>query len=305
MAGIPLFVKPTAIGAILSSSHELAGQEASLLGEFQYAGLTWCTPALDGVTALITGDFGSAQAVNFAAVLGANAQAGTTWRFTMDDSATAVYGSTPQYDSGVLPFIAPGIVSGSGFGGASTGGFDFRSPGALFNGAYNAGPIAVPSTTATPARATYNSFLDIGATVTRRYWSLRISGHSGAFQAPFLIMGTKVQGSRYYEPTWGSGPADQSTISVSRNGVPDIAVGAMLRTLTLTLGWTTEIEFETQFGPLALALGKTLPAYCCFDPDAGPYRQNRTYYGRAVDSGRNKRDGWNRFSRDYEILSMI
>lgn len=269
MAGIPFFVKPLPF-TITSANYQNAGQEAQNLTEFQYSGLVWGTPSITGAIAAIYGDFGpNPPQVNFMALLGANAQPGTIWRFQMDDAVSNLVAETAQYDSGIFPFIDPPLAAG------------------------------------TPTRDFYNTFLDMGSMQTRRYFRFNIAGHTGSFQAPFLVIGTKVQGSRYYEPTWSSGPADQSTIALSRNGVPDIAPGAMLRYLSFTLGWTNELEYENQFRPFALAAGRTQPVYCCFDPSYGPYRQNRTYFGRFTDALRNKRDGWNRFTRDYEMLSMI
>ena len=102
----------------------------------------------------------------------------------------------------------------------------------------------------------------------------------------------------------GGGCVDQSTIALSRNGVPDIARGAHLRSLGFTLGWLTEAEYETGMGPLSESVGKVDPLYLCFDPDPTTYRQRRTYFGRLAET-KVKRRSVTRFEKQLDMVSMI
>lgn len=134
---------------------------------------------------------------------------------------------------------------------------------------------------------------------------ITITSHTGDFEAAFLVIGKKVSGARYYETQWESGPEDLSSITISRNGVPEIAAGSMLRSKAFTLGWISEAEYEGQFQPLMQTLGKTSPVYLCFDPEPTTYRQARTYFGYMRDTRRFKKAGFNRFEKSFELLSKI
>ncbi len=210
-------------------------------------------------------DFGSAQTIDFVGVLAANALPGTTFRIAMGASLANVQGATPTYDSTALTFIAPAVTG----------------------------------------RALYNSHFELPAAQTYRYMRVTIAGHTGDFEAAFLVAGQKVQPARYYEPEWEVGPADLGTISLNRNSVPDIARGTILRNKSFTLGWLTEAEHETKFAPLAQAVGKIEPVFVCFDPEATTYRQGRTYFGRFTDNLRTRKRNYNRHERSFELLSMI
>ena len=119
------------------------------------------------------------------------------------------------------------------------------------------------------------------------------------------MAGKKISPARYYEPEWEAGAADQSSVAIGRNGVPDIARGLNMRLVNFTLSWMSEAEWETSISPLAQAVGKTDPVFCCFDPAATTYRQNRTYFGRFTDNLRGTKKNYDRFERQFELLSMI
>lgn len=161
-------------------------------------------------------------------------------------------------------------------------------------------PFIAPATT---GRALYNSFLE--PMQARRAWEIQITVHTGDFEAAFLVMGKKVSPSRWYDPEWEAGPDDQSTISFTRQGVPDIAPGRMLRKVKFTMSWLTEDEYESSILPMLLAAGKTNPIYCCFDPAATTYRQSRTYFGWLTDVTPPRKKAYNRYEKSFEILSMI
>jgi hypothetical protein len=210
-------------------------------------------------------DLGAVQVIDFVGLLQMNAVSSDTYRVTADAVLANVTGGTPSYDSGALAFIAPAVT---GFAG-------------------------------------YNSHLEITTPISVRYLKFLVTTTTAVLLSRFLIAGKKVQPSRYYEPEWQSAPDDQATISIGRQGVPDIAPGRMLRRSAFTLSWLTEGEMESQVYPLLLAAGRTQPVFCCFDPAATAYRQNRTYFGWMTDTSKPTRKAFNRFEKSFEILSMI
>jgi hypothetical protein len=262
MAGIPFIVDPLALGT-LTTGNQRAAQPAAHLSETLYRSMVWRSNGASNVW--IRGNFATAQAINFVAILGANAQSGTTIRIRLGDTQAAVDG-TPSYDSGTIPFIAPAV---------------------------------------TRANGVYHSHLELPSMQTRLWWRIDIGGHTGDFEASMLVMGAKVQPARYYETNWEVGVRDLGSITFSRNGVPGFTAGAKLRSLNYKLGWLTEAEADAMMAPLDEALGKTRPFYVCFDPDATTLRQRRTFFGFNEDQTSLSKVLFNRFERNYQILSLF
>lgn len=250
---------------VISTNNELAANPAAHLAEFQYAGMVWRTSSITGGNATVTLDLGSLQDVDFVSVMAANALPGTTIRVDMDNTNTTLGGGSPTYTSGVLPFISP-AVSG---------------------------------------RPYYHSHLEIGSVQTRRYAQIIIAGHTGAFEAAFIVLGRRVRPQRFYETEWEAGPDDQGAFAVNRNGVPSIADGSVLDAVAFELGWITEAEYETAFRPMLKRLGRRNPVFVSFDPAPTSYRQARTFFGTMRDLGRPRKAGFNRFAKRFEILSKV
>ncbi len=216
----------------------------------------------------VRGNFGSARAVNFCSLIRANATPATTIRLRLGSSSAAVDG-TAGYDSGALPFIDPAITREDGL---------------------------------------YSSHLKLPATQTYQWWRIDIGGFSGGdFRAAHLVLGQSTALSRYYSAGFETGVEDLGELSLSRWGVPDENAGLILRSLRFKLGWLTDAEYEQQIRPMMEALGKRRVLLCCFDPDAGPYRQARTYMGWLRDNpyavGGDLMPGTH--SHEFSIQSMI
>jgi hypothetical protein len=264
MADTPFFVEPLAF-SVVSTNNELSTNPALHLGEFMFGGMVWRTTSITAGNAVVTVDLGALRDIDFVAVLGANAQAGTTIRVDMDNTNTTLGGGSPTYTSGVQTFISPAVS-----------GLD-----------------------------AYNSHLELGSTQTRRYVQIIIAGHTGAFEAAFLVIGKRVRPSKFYETDWEAGPDDQGLFAMNRNGVPSVADGAMLRAVGFDLEWITEAEYETAFLPMLTRLGRRNPVFLSFDPAATTYRQGRTYFGPMRDLGPPRKRGFNRFGKRFAILSKI
>jgi hypothetical protein len=268
MPTLPFVVVPTPLGTITADAAGVgASNPGSHLGEFDTIGMTWKTVSITGTGADLFGDFGSAQPVNFFAVISANAQAGTRVRLRLSSNAFV----STAYDSGVQTLINPSITRADGL---------------------------------------YHSFFELPSTQTFRYWLLSVDGHTGAFEASMLVLGTKITPANWYSPGYQYGVNDLGSIDVGRYGVPDLTPGKIFRTLDFTLGWTSESDFETKFRPLVETLGNRVPALWHFDPTANAYRQSRTYMGWIANRPpvaqhiANTSDG-PRFKQDFSILSMI
>ncbi|MDO6575460.1 hypothetical protein, partial [Staphylococcus pasteuri_A] len=67
-----------------------------------------------------------------------------------------------------------------------------------------------------------------------------------------------------------------------------------------------EAEWEGQFRPMIEKVGTSQPVYCCFDPEATTYRQNRTYFGKfdkaPFATGRRKPGT---FGGEYTLSSLV
>lgn len=212
------------------------------------------------------GNMGAAYDIDFCAIISANAKASTTFRLRLGDSQTEVDG-TADYDSGAQTFINPSITRDDGL---------------------------------------YQSFWELDATYKKQWWRIDIGSHSGVFEGAILVLGKKIQPSRFYDLDHEFGGDDLGKAEISPNGVWDESPGMKLRTLDMTLNWLTEAEWETEFGPMIEAVGTTQPVYCCFDPAETTYRQRRTYYGRfeKFPYARGKRKP-NTFGGEYQLLSLI
>ena len=69
--------------------------------------------------------------------------------------------------------------------------------------------------------------------------------------------------------------------------------------------WLTEAEVEGDFAPLDELVGKTTPILTCFDPEATAYRQRRTFFGTLEDNPVITKIGFNRFEKQFQILSVF
>lgn len=259
----PLFVVPLPLGTV-TSGNEVAGKPASHLGRHKAIGLKWQSSGATNVWA--RGDMGTAQDIDFCAVLSANALPATTFRLRLGDDQTEVDG-TADYDSGAQTFISPSITRKDGL---------------------------------------YNSFWELPATQTKRWWRLDIGSHTGDFSGSMLILGKKVQPTKFYDFDFEFGIDDTGKVAVGAQRVWDETPGVILRTVDMALNWLTETEFEQDFRPMIEAVGTTQPVYLCFGPENSEYRQNRTYYGifSKAPYARGKRIP-RKFGGEFQFLSII
>jgi hypothetical protein len=261
MADIPFIVVPLALGTI-ATGNERANRPAAHLGETLYKGMVWQSNGNGDLW--VRGDFGAAQAIDFVAVMGANALPGTTIRIRLGDSQAEVDGSA-DYDSTALPFIDPAVTRADGV---------------------------------------YHSHHELPSTVTKRWWRIDIGGHTGDFSASVLVIGLKRQPARYYETMWKTAIRDLGSVTFSRNAVPGLVTGLKLRTLQYSLRWISEAECETMFAPLDELLGRTTPFYLCFDPADTTYRQRRTFFGFHEEAPEITKVRFDGFERTFNILSL-
>lgn len=259
----PFFVVPLDLGTI-TTTNEIAGHPATHLGRLKAKGLTWKTSG--PTNAWVRGDFGSAQEVDFCAILSANALPATTFRLRLGDSDAEVNG-TADYDSTALPFISPSITRADGL---------------------------------------YHSFHELPASYTKRWWRIDIGSHTGDFEAPFVIMGKKVQPSKFYDYDFEFGIEDTGKADFTNYGVWDEEPGQILRTVDMALNWHTTAEYEDSFRPMIEAVGTTQPVYLAFGPEETTYRQARTFYGkfRKAPYARGRRIP-GKFGGEYQLLSII
>lgn len=188
----------------------------------------------------VRGQFAATEQVDFLAIINANALPGTTYRLRLGASQAEVDGSAASYDSGALLFISPAYTRKDGL---------------------------------------YHSFLRLPAAVGALWWRIDIANQAGTFEAAAVVLGKAIEPTRYYDKDFERGIEDLGALSMNRYGVPDKVSGLKLRTLLFTLSWLSEAEHEDTFAPLAHKVGTTEILYCCFDPAATAWRQNRTYLG--------------------------
>jgi len=259
----PFFVVPLNLGTI-TSTNEAAGHPASHLGRLKAKGLTWKTSG--PTNAWARGDLGTAQEIDFCAILSANALPATTFRLRLGDSDAEVNG-TADHDSTALPFISPSITRADGL---------------------------------------YHSFYELPAAVTKRWWRIDIGSHTGDFEAAIVVLGKKIEPSRFYNTDFEFGTEDTGKAEITPYGVWDEEPGQILRTVDMTLEWLTAEEYEGDFRPMIEAVGSTQPVYLCFGPEAETYRQARTYYGkfRKPPYARGRRKP-GLFGGEYQLLSIF
>ena len=214
----------------------------------------------------IRGQFATPQSIDCCAVIAANALPGTMIRLRLGTSQEQVDGTAP-YDSGPLPFISPLINRSDGL---------------------------------------YHSHLELPSVQTGFWWRIDITGHTGNFQAASIVMGQKIEPSRFYNFDFEYGIADLGGMDFGRFGVPDEEPGRILRTIDFTLGWQTEVEWEERFRPMLEKIGVRGFVYLCFDPTAHAYRQAKTFLGVMAKPPYAK--GTRKpatFSQDFSIKSVI
>lgn len=260
----PLFIKPLDLGAITASAAN-SGHPVFALNRHKAIGVTWQADATSGLWA--RGKFDTTQTVNFAAMVAANAQVGTTIQLRLGNTQADVDGSSAPYDSGALTFINPAIMREDDL---------------------------------------YHSHLEMASPVAALWWRIDIGGHTGSFEASSLILGQSIEPSRFYNYDWQYGVRDLGTMDFTRYGVLDEEPGVIFRTVEFTLGWVSEAEYEASFRPLVENAGKRGIVYVVFDPQPSSYRQARTFMGvldkppfaKGIRKPRT-------FELDWSIVSMI
>lgn len=190
----------------------------------------------------VRGQFDTIRAINFASLMGTNAQAGTTIRIRLGMSQEQVDGLA-AYDSGIQPLISPAVT---------------RSDGV------------------------YHSHLEIPSVQSVFWWRIDIGGHVGDFSASALIFGEKREPEHFYNRDREIGFQDLGGLEVARNGVVAETPGVLLRTLLFRLQWVSDDEYKRVWSPMMEVKGKRQVTYWCFDPQADENRQDMTFLGFMV-----------------------
>lgn len=212
------------------------------------------------------GQFSASRTIDFCSIVSANAVAGTNFRLRLGTTQAQVDGTAP-YDSGALSFISPSITREDGL---------------------------------------YHSHHELPSAQTATWWRIDITGHTGDFQAADLVLGSKVEPSKFYNFDFEFGVEDMGGMEVTRFGVLNEEPGVIMRTATFTLAWVTEAEFEASFRPMIEKLGKKGVVFVAFDPDPTTYRQAKTYMGimRKAPFARGVRKP-KTYQMDFELISFI
>lgn len=191
-------------------------------------------------SAFVQCDLGSAQPVDFAAFLSSNAIGAQTLQVRGDSDSATT--TSPVYDSGAgLPFQAGSALPTSG-----------RS----------------------------NSWWDIAAAQTLRYWRFDIGALGGvAFDAGRLVVGKKIQLGRNFSYGLARGAQGLGSAEFTKDGALLRRYGRVLRTLDIAWESATQDEAETQLLPLIERVANTDPILIVTDPAAHAQRQNRMYFG--------------------------
>ena len=280
----PFFVVPLGLGTV-AAQNSTSGFPVAHLGRPRDIGLVWKTTG----TMWARGDMGSAQSIDFAALIGTNAQAGTSIRLRLGTTQAEVDGTAP-YDSGVLPLIyvepsasvsvlnSAGASFATGLAVLNSAGSSFTVSSAVLNSAGSSFTVSSGSSMLSPS-GLFHSHLEISALQSARWWRIDISGHSGTFEAMSLVLGTRLAPTYFYNTDFEYGTEPLGTMDFTRLGVADVEPGITLRTMGFSLSWMTRAEWEVSFRPFVERLGKTGVAYLCFDPEANIYRQNNTFLG--------------------------
>lgn len=169
---------------------------------------------------------------------------------------------------------------------------------------YDSGVVQLWASSGLGAKTFYHSMNEIPQQ-TKRWLRIDIGSHTGDFEAGVLVVGKKIQPSRFYETAYDRGVDDLGSVDFTRNGTPLKLDGAKLRTLTFQMSWITEAEMETSFRPLDEAVGLTGEVLWVFDPDAGSYRHDRMYYGYQREKSSITKRAYNMFQKEFSIVSMI
>lgn len=181
--------------------------------------------------------------------------------------------------------------------GTSLGGFE----------QYASASFSIPEPAEPPPAGFLGQWLHwLSAPINSRYPSAYI--HNQTVQdhgATFFIVGKRMTFARYAEHDWEVGIDDLSTVTMTRGGVPDIAAGAIMRTISFTMKWVSEAEYFEKVAPLDMACGRGKPVLLCFDPDATSRRQALTFFGLLRENPRNRRINARAFERRFEMLSFI
>lgn len=261
----PIFVLPVPLDSLVCDSAD-TGHPVHNLARFDAIGLTWQSGASGDHW--VRGELDE-TAIDFCAIVGANAAAGTDYRLRLGTSQEEVDGDEAPYDSGALDFISP-----------------------------------TPSPT--PPDGLYHSHLELADAETASWFRIDITGHTGAFEAAAIVLGRKIEPSRFYDWDREFGVEDLGQGKFTPWGVFDEEPGLVFRTLDFTLGWVSEDEFFDSFEPMIRALGTRGVVYVVFDPEATSRRQRNTYMGVL------KKPGFARgvrkpatFTQDYSIISVI
>lgn len=238
--GKPFFVRPIT-SATITTGNEKTNRPAAHLLIHRHVSMVWES---DGNTDLwVRLDLGSAQEIDFVALLNTNAIAATDIRVRIGDDQTEVDG-TADYDSTAIDLISPSVTRENGL---------------------------------------YHSHLELDSVYTKRWIRIDISSHTGDFRAAHLVIGKKIEPTYFYEPGAEFGIRDPRNTEINAYGVSsgsDPDDGAPIqRTLRMRWPWMTEAEYEASFRPLVEGSARRIPFYLCFDPEANAYRQNRTFFG--------------------------
>lgn len=148
---------------------------------------------------------------------------------------------------------------------------------------YDSGVLTFINPSITREDGTYHSHLEMGSLITARYVAIDIAGHTGDFQAAFLVLGQKLTPASYYSPDFEFGLDDRGSIDWTRYGVAEEESGVIMRKIGLTFSWLSQSDYETKFRPMTEKLGKRGMVYFCFDPEPTVYRQAKTYFGVLTD----------------------
>ena len=233
----PFAVLPLALSSIAAGNAK-ANRPASHLAQ-PHPGMRWES---DGSGNLwVRGRFDGVRAVNFASMMAANAQPGTTIRVRLGTTQAQVDGAAP-YDSTALPFIAPARTRDDNL---------------------------------------YHSHLEIPSVQNASWWRVDIAGHTADFSAAALVFGERRTPDRFYNRDREIGFEDLGSLEIVRNGVIADTPGVVMRTLLFRLQWVEDEEFWSRWAPLGLRNtdGSKRLIYWCFDPNLAARRQDKTFLG--------------------------
>lgn len=153
------------------------------------------------------------------------------------------------------------------------------SQAGLATPAYTGAAVSLAAGSAVMTSGRYNSYQDLGAPQTYRWWRIYLAGLSGAVEAGRLCMGTRFSPARNFSFGAAFGARDLGGMDFSRQGVPLETPGAVLRTIGLSFTSATRQEAEETLLPLLEVIGNRRFITVLTDPDANALRQRRMYHG--------------------------